>query len=174
MSEICRSAELSSCGKYRYRLYRSWGDGPFVVFVMFNPSTADAEIDDPTIRKCIGFAKSWGINGICVVNLFAFRSTDPRTIGKMLYADAVGPKNDEAILTSCATASEVVFAWGCGQHMKSHSDRVSKVRRLIRNTYPYLPINCLGKSKDGQPRHPLMLSYSTAKVELDAPKQGQV
>lgn len=156
-----RSAVLSECQKYRYRLYRSWSDGPLVVFVMFNPSTADGIEDDPTIRKCIGFAQRWRYPGITVVNLFAVRSTDPRAVRRMLYADAVGLENDTAILTACATAAEVVVAWGCGYHMGAHSDRAKKVVRMIRDTYPSLRISCLGRSKDGHPRHPLMLPYST-------------
>lgn len=155
------TAVISECGRYRYRLYRSWADGPFVVFLMFNPSTADATTDDPTIRKCIGFAQRCGYPGLTVVNLFALRSTDPRAVSKALYADAVGPENDEAILTACATASEVIAAWGCGQHMKRHRDRAAKVLKLIRETYPALEVRCLGRSADGSPRHPLMLAYST-------------
>ena len=168
--EVFKSAEVSEDRRYRYRLYRSWGDGPFVVFLMFNPSTADAEVDDPTIRKCMGFARQWGFNGISVVNLFAFRSTDPKAIGRMLYSEAVGTDNDRAILTTCATAGEVVLAWGCGSHMKGHGDRPKRVLRLIRETYPNLRIACLGRSKDGHPRHPLMLPYSTAKEPFPAPE----
>lgn len=155
------SAVISECGRYRYRLYRSWSDGPFVVFLMFNPSTADATVNDPTIRKCIGFAERWGFPGLTVVNLFALRSTDPRAISKALYGDAVGPDNDAEILTACATSTELVAAWGCGQHMKGHRDRAAKALRLIRETYPVLKISCLGRSADGSPRHPLMLPYTT-------------
>lgn len=160
-TEVHRSAVISDCKRYRYRLYRSWGDGPFVVFLMFNPSTADAEIDDPTIRKCIGFAKRWGYPGLTVVNLFALRSTDPKAVGRALYAEAVGPENDSAILAACGTAKEVIAAWGCGQHMKGHRDRPTKVLKLIRETLPDLRISCLGLSADGSPRHPLMLAYET-------------
>lgn len=167
---MTKSAELSGDGRYRYRLYRSWGDGPFVVFLMFNPSTADAETDDPTIRKCIGFAQQWGYGGISVVNLFALRSTDPREVGKVPFAEAVGVDNDEAILKVCGTAGEIVLAWGCGQHMRNRLDRASKVIRLIRTHFPSLPINCLGRGKDGQPRHPSRLSYSTQKITAELPK----
>jgi hypothetical protein len=159
--KIHQDAVISACQRYRYRLYRSWADGPFVVFLMFNPSTADAEVDDPTIRKCIGFAQRWGYPGLTVVNLFALRSADPKVIGRSLYADAVGPDNDLAILTACVTATEVIAAWGCGQHMKAHRDRAPKVLRLIRETYPAMPISCMGRSADKSPRHPLMLPYST-------------
>src|SRR5689334_20041621 len=76
-SEIVKSAVLSPCGLYRYRLTRRWGDGPALLFVMLNPSTADATEDDPTIRRCTGFAKREGMPAIEVVNLFAWRATDP-------------------------------------------------------------------------------------------------
>jgi hypothetical protein len=166
MKNISRSAILSDCGRYRYRLYRSWDDGPFVVFLMFNPSTADAQQDDPTIRKCMGFAKQWGYPGITVVNLFAMRSSDPREISKVPFNSAVGAENDEAILTACCTASELVCAWGCGQHMRKRLDRADSVLRMIRRTFPMLPITCLGRGADGQPRHPLMLAYSTPRVAI--------
>jgi len=160
-AKVYKSAVISDCKRYRYCLYRSWGDGPFVVFLMFNPSTADAEVDDPTIRKCIGFAQRWGYPGLAVVNLFALRSTDPKAIARHLYDDAVGIENDSQILTACTTATQVVAAWGCGQHLKSHSDRPAKVIKLIRGYYPKLELVCLGRSKDGSPRHPLMLPYTT-------------
>lgn len=132
-----------------------------MVFLMFNPSTADAEKDDHTIRKCIGFAKEWGYPGVTVVNLFAIRSTDPREVSKVSFEDAVGPDNDREILTACVTAAAVVCAWGCGQHMRKRSDRVDRALRMIVEAYPDLPIACLGRSADGNPRHPLMLSYDT-------------
>jgi hypothetical protein len=81
-----RGATLSDCGRYRYRLWRRWADGPTVLFVMLNPSTADADVDDPTIRRCIGFARSWGAGALEVVNLYAWRATQPAELKA-----AVGP-----------------------------------------------------------------------------------
>ena len=77
-----KSATLSECGLYRYDLWRTWATGPHVTFVMCNPSTADAEIDDPTIRRCIGFAQEWGFAGLVVVNLYAYRATEVSDNGR--------------------------------------------------------------------------------------------
>src|SRR5690349_1903454 len=98
LDEECTHSEgavISPCERYRYRLWRSWGDGAggFAVFIMCNPSTADASINDATIRKCIGFAKRWRMHGIRVVNLFALRSRDPNALLVDPY-EAAGPDND--------------------------------------------------------------------------------
>ena len=71
-------AQLSDCQKYRYALWRRWGEGSQVVFVMLNPATADAAKDDPTIRRCIGFARAWEFGSLAVGNLFAFRTASIR------------------------------------------------------------------------------------------------
>jgi hypothetical protein len=80
VAEIERTATISDCGRYRYTLGRTWSDEPPVLFVMLNPSTADADVDDNTISKCIGFAKRWGHGGITVVNLYAWRATNPKEL----------------------------------------------------------------------------------------------
>src|SRR5262245_13227298 len=104
------SAELSPCGRYRYALTRTWGDPKKVVcWVMLNPSTADADQDDPTIRRCLGFSRAWGAGGLVVVNLFALRATDPDQL--RIAADPVGPDNDSHLSTA-AFGRLVVAAWG--------------------------------------------------------------
>lgn len=153
-------ATLSPCRRYRYRLWRSWGPREHrVVFVGLNPSTADETKDDPTIRKCIGFAKRWGFGALDMVNLFAWRSTSPS--GLLTASDPIGPENDEAIQRACDDAHRVVWAWG------RHN---SAVRRMVtdrRTKAPWLVLrrHCetgtLGRAQDGSPRHPLMLPYST-------------
>lgn len=81
---MIKSAIISECGKYRYSLSRIWDENKAnVLFIMLNPSTADGDVDDPTIRRCIGFAKSWGYGGIYVGNLFAYRATDPKELLKV-------------------------------------------------------------------------------------------
>ena len=140
---------------YRYRLARTWDPtGPVVAFVMLNPSTADAEVLDPTVRRCVGFARAWEFGSLEVVNLFAFRATDPRDL---LRADApVGPANDRAILDAVSVADRVVVAWGA---RGTHLGRAAAVTGLLR-AGPVRPL-ALATTKDGQPRHPLYLRADT-------------
>src|SRR3989449_11540410 len=108
---------FSRCGTYRYALWRRWAAGPQVLFVMLNPSTADAQRDDPTIRRCIGFARRWGCGGIEVVNLFALRATDPR---RLRYTrDPVGPENVAHLARAAGRASLVGAAWGADPAARS-------------------------------------------------------
>lgn len=153
-----RGALLSECGTYRYRLWRLWDDLlPVMVWVMLNPSTADAATDDPTLRKCIGFAKARQHGGVILVNLFAYRATDPGMLPKV--SDPVGPENDEHIrwAVRAPLLATVVAAWGADRFARN---RGRHVRTLIRGLGRDL--QCLGTSKDGHPRHPLYLPYSTA------------
>lgn len=152
-----RSADISECGQYRYGLSRHWrNDGTLVLFIMLNPSTADAERDDATIRKCIGFATRWGDSSLLVANLFAWRSTHPRDLlGK---ADPVGPANDATIRSYAVSAHCVVLAWGSHAPVRHLIERRAfEVRKLLRDR----PLFTLGHAKDGNPRHPLMLPYET-------------
>lgn len=145
-------ATISPCGKYRYRLSRVWGEGPERrVFVMLNPSTADAEHDDPTIRRCIAFAQAWGDSGLEVVNLFALRATDPRELKKAGAIHAIGPENDAHLLAATAMAGDrwVIAAWGTGGTLYG---RDKQVRRLLAGRLAYLRL-----TKDGHPAHPLRL-----------------
>lgn len=160
------SARLSKCGRYRYNLTRSWATGPSALFVMLNPSTATVDIDDPTIRKCVGFARRLGYSGIEVVNLFAVRSTDPA--GVLAVADPVGPDNDSAITDALDRCPLVICAWGAhatGMLKRVGPVRIEEVLRLLRRNH--VPC-CLGKSADGSPRHPLMLPYSAQLVSFEA------
>lgn len=102
---------LSSCGRFRYWLSRRWSDGPRLLnYVMLNPSTADAETNDPTIERCMRRAGTLGYDGMYVTNLFALRSTDPRALYKT--ADAVGPENDAEIVRVAGLCEAIVCAWG--------------------------------------------------------------
>ena len=141
------SAVMSDCGRYRYRLDRRWADGPIMGFVMLNPSTADAEIDDPTIRRCISFAKREGCGALTVVNLFAFRATDPKHLPPD-QETAQGPMNIAHIRAVMETSEgPVVAAWG------AHAF-ASKAASVIERHFGRR-MKCLGKTKDGHPRHPL-------------------
>lgn len=147
-------AIISDDGLYRYQLTRRWGPGAVVGFVMLNPSTADAEQDDPTIRKCIGFARRWCYDAITVWNLYAYRATKPTDLWKA--ADPVGPDNDFYLgigLDFMADYAQgpIVAAWGAN----AKPDRVKQFRALAEGR----KTGCLGFTKAGQPLHPLMLSY---------------
>jgi len=139
------SAVISDCGQYRYQLGRRWGDGPSCVFIMLNPSTADAEKDDPTIRRCIGFAKREGCGGLIVVNLFAFRATQPEVL--LSAADPIGPENDAYIADALSKESgPIIAAWGAwGDGRRG---------RIVAARFPGR-LQALGATKDGRPRHPL-------------------
>jgi len=150
LSRTTSTALLSRCGQYRYTLHRHWDPTlPTLVWIMLNPSTADAQTDDRTIRRCIGLARGWGYGGICVVNLFAFRATNPAN----LPADrdqAIGPDNDRHIARA-ATAATVICAWGVrgGQF-----GRDQQVLRLLAAA-GCAGVLTLGMTKAGHPRHPL-------------------
>jgi hypothetical protein len=139
------SAIISKCGQYRYSLRRRTKieNSKVMCFVMLNPSTADAEKDDATIRRCIGFAEREGCGVLQVVNLFAYRSTDPEKLGYVL--DPVGPENSAHIEDAVANADIVVVAWGSNEHAKEIAQEFSR----------YGSLHCLGKTKNGSPRHPL-------------------
>jgi hypothetical protein len=148
---LMSDALISDDGLYRYWLTRRWNTGPTATFVMLNPSTADAAIDDPTIRRCIGFAKAWGCGGLTVVNLYALRSTDPK--GLWTAGDPVGPENDSHLSAFAVVASQLgwplVAAWGAN----AKPDRVAQVLDLP----GMAALTALGVTKDGAPRHPLYL-----------------
>ena len=140
------TAVLSPTGLYRYSLTRSWSQVELtrVLWVMLNPSTADAELDDPTIRRCIGFSKTWGFDSLEVVNLFAMRATNPAEL--RMCPDPVGSLNDLHIAAAVACADLVVAAWGA--HPLA-TERAKAVLPLLGE-----PV-CLGRTKSGAPRHPL-------------------
>ena len=146
-------AHLSEDQRYRYRLWRQW-DLPGIpaktcLFVMLNPSTADDKVDDPTIRRCVGFAKSWGHGRLEVVNLFAFRTKSP----KVLFGvkdDPIGPENMAVIRDAADMADRIICAWGAhGGHLQQDL----AIRQLLLNVAG--KTFALGFTRDGHPRHPL-------------------
>lgn len=154
------SAIISACGQYRYQLARPAHDqlatrGP-ALFIMLNPSTADAALDDPTIRRCRGFAKAWDCAGIVVANLYALRSTNPAMLWN--HPDPVGPENDAMLAKLIREHETVVCAWGAN----ARPDRVAVVRSMFhRQSAPV----CLGMTKHFAPRHPLYVRGDQALVE---------
>lgn len=156
-----KDATISDCGLYRYSLLRHWGheQGNRMLMIMLNPSTADASVDDPTIRRCIAFAKGFGYHGLVVTNLFAFRATDPGDL--RLADDPVGPDNDKFIRTAGTLYSEAVCAWGA-HGVLARRDGVVRAMLNERGVKTF----ALGLTKDGQPRHPLYLKGSAERIPL--------
>lgn len=158
-------SEAVIVGPYRYLLRRVWGpEGDLLTFVMLNPSTADAQTDDPTIRRCIGFAKREGCGGINVLNLYAYRCTDPAQLPRA--PDPVGPENDEYLRRLAEfrgiverPPANIVVAWGtlAGQM------RIAQFITIMDGT----PLRCLGVTKGGQPRHPLYVRSDQPLVPWD-------
>jgi hypothetical protein len=151
-----KGAIVSPDGRYRYQLWRQWGEGDDAescVFIMLNPSTADGETDDPTIRKCVGFADRWGWRRIDIVNLFAYRATKPADLFKA--DNPVGPYQQCYIRAALFHAAVVVCAWG------SHGGYRSQDKAVISllDAADVAPFFALGFDQKGRPRHPLMMPY---------------
>ncbi len=147
---VLTGATFSDCRTWRYQLWRIWEpEKPSILFIGLNPSTADETQDDPTIRKCIGFAKRWGYGSYLMANLFGFRSTDPA--GLKTIDDPVGPGNNAAIKNFIRAAKTVVAAWGCHKGIKSRADEV-----LAMIPDP----QCIRITEGGYPGHPLYIPYT--------------
>ena len=151
LGAVEKSARMSPCGLYRYTLSRHWGPGEALMFVMLNPSTADADLDDPTIRRCVGFAKREGFSALTVVNLYAYRATDPKAL--LTCGDPVGPDNDQILslylLRPWTYTQPVVCAWGAN----AKPDRV----KAFMEKHDEGNLFCLGTTKSGAPKHPLYI-----------------
>jgi hypothetical protein len=164
---IRRAAVIDASGQYRYVLYRWWCDDslarqwrtvtpsllvpsiPFVLWVMLNPSTADAEIDDPTIRRCFGFTTQWGYEMLAVVNLFARRCTDPK---QLRGGFPVGPLNDVWIAQEASHATRIIAAWGASKFV---TQRDQSVKLVLLHEAKCDRVEDLARTKSGHPRHPL-------------------
>lgn len=150
------SARFSPCGLYRYELSRTWGPGPrrTMVFVMLNPSTADERVLDPTVRRCIGFAKREGCTALEVLNIFALRSTNPKAL--YAHADPIGPENNAALESALAFARmhdrPVVAAWGTHGRLLDRGSQVAAMAQ--RQGVQLLTLKPTGS---GHPGHPLYL-----------------
>lgn len=162
LATISCSASFSPCRRYRYELWRRWATGPYAMFIGLNPSTADETQDDPTIRRCINFAKAWGYSALCMTNLFAFRATDPRDMKAEAFPIG-GHHNDLSLRSLSESAGVVIAAWGVHG---THLDRAADVVKLIPN------LQCLGLSKEGHPRHPLYLKADCRPFPLNATAQA--
>lgn len=153
-------ATISECGKYRYNLTREWNslfdtNQKKIVWVMLNPSTADANQSDPTLRRCIKFSQDWGFTHLELVNLYAFRSPYPEDL--WTQDDPVGRLNDGHIFNAARTAHTIVCAWGGN----AKPERARQIFNLLHSANDR--VMCLGTNNDDTPKHPL---YVHAKTEL--------
>lgn len=154
-------AEFSPCRRYRYTLWRRWDDGPLISFIGLNPSTADEIHNDPTVTRCIRFAGREGAGGMAMLNLFAFRATDPKIM--KAQADPVGPENDLTIATWVKQSEIVVCCWGShGRHMERSKALLEQLRQCGADN-----LHHLGLTKTGEPKHPLYLRADTPLQPFD-------
>jgi hypothetical protein len=147
------TAKFSADGTYRYRLRRRWGDNGELLWVMLNPSKADADSNDRTLDQITFFSKNWGFGSLSVVNLYALVSTNPAAL--RTHEDPIGPENDAAIALAALEAPRIAVAWGAGAPDQRRVEAVSQILRANMRA-PFL--ECLGQTMDGHPRHPLRLS----------------
>lgn len=154
-----RGAMVSEDRLFRYHLWRQWDAArPVQLWIMFNPSTADAIQDDATVTRLIARSGRSGAGGLIICNLYAYRATNPNDLRKAHYP--VGPENDRVLnyaIKEYATHPEIMAGWGMLGHM---SLRAKAVTTLVTETY-HRPFYCLGTTTDGAPRHPLYVSYDT-------------
>ncbi|PCJ85802.1 MAG: hypothetical protein COA54_10425 [Thiotrichaceae bacterium] len=145
-----KDAVISSDEKYRYALWRTWDSNlPRLMFVCLNPSTADAAKDDPTLRRCIGFAREWGFGSVCIGNLFAYRTPNPSDLKGT--TNPVGNKNDLWLSKLFSESDTVIAAWG---NNGSYLSRDKEVMSSLKELY------CLSKTKSNAPKHPLYVRAS--------------
>ncbi|EKC6206086.1 TPA: DUF1643 domain-containing protein [Escherichia coli] len=163
--DVNKDAIFSVCGKYRYAISRTWDAAkPYALFIGLNPSYADAELDDPTLKRCISFAQSWGFGGVRIANLFAYVCTD--RFEMMRFPEPVGADNDKYLAELIAGAGIVVAAWGNeGRHLK----RSAVVRA-------FLPVDtkCFKINATGEPMHPLYVHGDTKLIPFLMPDNAAV
>ena len=143
-----RSCQFSPDRRYRYTLWREWDmlNTSYLMVIGLNPSTADETRNDPTIVRCIGFAKLWGFGALCMTNLFAFRATKP--IDMLAIPDPIGPENDYTLRGIAAEAGIIIAAWGNHGRFLARDD---EVKRMLAGR----KLECLAHNQDGSPVHPL-------------------
>lgn len=162
------TATFSRCGLYRYELRRVWRpEKRTMVFVGLNPSTADESTDDPTIRRILGFADDWGYGTLVMLNVFAFRSTDPKALHDRAARrrEVIGPENDATIRSTFAAhrRDKLVIGWGAHGLLLDRGRDVAAMASSL-----HARPECLGLTQSGQPKHPLYLAASTKPVRYRA------
>lgn len=171
-----RTADISDCGRYRYTLTREWDQSRArVLFIMLNPSTADATVDDPTIRRCMGFACGWGFGSLEVVNLSPIRSSDPEEVLRHRTQDDARAyhHNRWTIISAAERAGLIIYAWGAHKAIEKHHLAwylfdTSNTRNGYRRDHLYAKARVLGTTKTGAPRHPLYLRRDAVPIEWAA------
>ena len=149
------SAVISGDGVYRYQLHRRWADGNTALWIMLNPSTADAHVDDPTIRRCVSFSNREGCGALTVVNLYALRATNPKEL--LTHPDPCGPLNwlnIEQCLNDPANGV-IIAAWGSWKGQRSYARTPADGFRGQNGPLANRNVKCLGVTSRGYPRHPL-------------------
>lgn len=155
MDSIRRSAEFDVTGQYRYWLKREWDEGrPAIALIMLNPSRADHQRDDPTLRRCTKLAQQWQYGRLIVVNLFAYCTASPRVLKTI--ADPIGADNDAHLLHACESAEHILVAWGNWGSLHGRDRAVLALLARHRDR-----LLCLGQNQTGQPRHPLYVPRAT-------------
>jgi len=154
---MIRDAVISPCGKYRYLLKRIWAEKRGLVCVIgHNPSTADADTDDPTIRREIRFVERLGYGGLLKVNWSAYRATDPKELTKVPDAEIAGPGNLDWVKAALSDSVVRIAAWGVvRKEFRSHVEEVKYTAQRLG-----FQLMCFGRTKDGFPRHPLYVRAS--------------
>lgn len=160
---IVSEALWSHCSTYRYRLTRRWAAGPELLYIMLNPSKATEAQNDPTIERCQRRATALGYGAFTACNLFALCATDPKEL--KAHKEPIGPHTDAELLDAAARANAILCAWGVhGTHQNRH--------QTVANLLNASTLLCLGTTKEGHPRHPLYVSYSTKPSRWSSPSSG--
>jgi len=154
-NSVKAAAIFSDCGCYRYLLERRWTEGPICVFIGLNPSTATADNDDATVRKCMALGRTWGFSGVTIANLFAARCRYPQILST--HRDPVGPENDRFLLPTIKRAHIVVAMWG-NRGLKPYSLAMRRDQHILSLRADW---QCVGITKYGAPRHPLYVAKSS-------------
>jgi hypothetical protein len=152
---IRRSAYFDQTGQYRYWLTREWDTArPTIALIMLNPSRADHQHDDPTLRRCIKLAQQWQYGRLTVVNLFAYCTASPPTLKAV--PEPIGDANDQHILQACELVDQIVLAWGNWGSLYGRDQAVLELLQPCRDR-----LTCCGYNRTGQPRHPLYVPRQT-------------
>lgn len=152
---LATDAVFSDCSRYRWLLMRRWNEGSKIcMFIGLNPSTADYSNDDPTVSRCVGFARKWGCSAMYMMNAYAFRATDPKVMKRQ--SDPVGQQCDEHLKAISASCSIKVACWGA--HIETY--RQTELKRMIPG------LKCFGLTAKGYPKHPLYLSKDSQLMDF--------